>query len=87
MTTFRNPNDPNNTIITAKIQEWVKSELNLSEDTSIQVLEVDCADVGCVDKETRITLSLNNNFVKQYRIHKPIVYVRKLDIDHLIKNL
>ena len=86
MTVFRNPHDPENIIITTKIQEWVKAKMNLPVDSIIQVLEVDCADPGCLDKETRIIISTKDIPTKQFRIHKPIVYVRQLDIDHIIKN-
>lgn len=86
MTTFRNPHDPENIIITAKIQEWVKAKMNLHEATSIQVSEVDCADPGCVDKETRITIISKDHPTKLFRIHKPIVYIRQADIELLVKN-
>jgi hypothetical protein len=85
MTTFRNPNDPNNTIITAKVQEWTRLAMDLKEDTIIEVVEVDCADPGCMDKETKIILTTGQGNKKQFRIHKPLVYVRKPDIQHLVK--
>jgi hypothetical protein len=86
MITFKNPNDPDNVVITSKIQEWIKDKLNLKENAIIQVSEMDCADPGCADKETRITIVLEETTTKQYRIHKPLVFVRQRDIDHLIKN-
>ncbi len=87
MTTFKNPHDPENIIITAKIHEWVKAKMNLHEATSIQVLEVDCADPGCVDKETRIVIISKEHSTKQFRIHKPLVYIRQADIDYLVKSM
>ena len=87
MTVFRNPHDPENIIIKTKIQEWIRTKLNLKESSTIEVSEVDCADPGCVDKETRIIVTIKDTPTKLYRIHKPIVYVRKLDVDHLVNNI
>ncbi|HSZ24581.1 MAG TPA: hypothetical protein VK766_02625 [Cytophagaceae bacterium] len=86
MTTFKNPHDPENIIITAKIHEWVRTKMKLPEDTMLQVLEVDCADSGCLDKETRILITSANS-TRQLRIHKPLVYVRAHDVDHLVENI
>lgn len=85
MTTFKNPNDPENVIITAKVQEWVRAKMNLNEDTMVQVLELNCMDPGCMDKETRILLTTHGQLPRQYRVHKPLVYVRQWDIDQLVK--
>jgi len=82
---FKNPHDPDNIIITAKIQEWVRLKMGLGMDTMVQVIELNCIDPGCMDKETRIIVTRPDEPGIQYRVHKPIVYVRKLDIDHLQK--
>jgi hypothetical protein len=84
MLVFKNPNDPDNTIIRSKIKEWMHTLLGLSEKVEIDVAEYNCADPGCVDKETRIIVS-ENGIKKQYRVHKPIVFVRKPDIENLVK--
>ena len=85
MTTFKNPNDPDNLIIKSKVQEWMRSVMKLEEHAKIQVEELDCADPGCIDKETRITLIPIEGNKEQFRIHKPLVFVRKPDIEHLLK--
>ncbi len=86
MTTFKNPNDPDNRVITAKVQEWIRTKMNLGEEALVQVLELNCADPGCMDKETRILVTVYNQPMRQFRIHKPLVYVRKPDIDQLVEN-
>ncbi len=86
-TTFKNPNDPDNIIITAKVHEWVRAKMNLSDDVLVQVIEVDCSDPGCMNKETRILVTKSDTGMKQYRVHKPLVYVRPADIDYLLKNI
>lgn len=86
MATFKNPNDPDNLIIIGKIQEWVRSAMKLEAKVSVEIIEVDCADPGCMDKETRIIVGDVEGERKQYRIHKPLVFVRKPDVDYLIKS-
>ena len=85
MTTFKNPHDPDNRIITAKIQEWVRSVMKIEENAVVEIMELNCADPGCMDKETRIIIVNTKEDNKQFRIHKPLVFVRKPDIDHLMK--
>jgi hypothetical protein len=87
MTIFKNPNDPDNHIITAKVQEWVKDKMTIPEGTIIEIQELNCSDPGCMDKETRIFLSFKDNTRKQFRIHKPLVYIRKRDVDQLMKEV
>ncbi len=85
MLKFSNPNDPDNLVIISKVKEWIKRGLDLADDTTIKVMEADCADSGCADKETRIEVVLKDSSVKNYRIHKPLVYVRQPDVKHVIK--
>ena len=87
MATFKNPHDPDNIIITGKVREWVREKMKLTEDTLIQVIELNCADPGCMDKETRILLTSPSSGMIQYRVHKPLVYVRKPDIDQLVNSI
>ena len=84
MATFRNPHDPENLVIIAKIHEWVKEKILLDGNAIIQVIEVDCADPGCMDKATRILITGIDKEMKQFSIHKPLVYVRKPDIEKLL---
>lgn len=87
MAIFKNPNDPDNIFIITKVKEWVKAKLNLDEASLIQVIEVDCADPGCMDKATRILITSIDNTMRQFSIHKPLVYVRKPDIDQVFIGL
>jgi len=87
MTTFKNPHDPENIVIISKVKEWVREKWSLPTDVLIQVLELNCMDPGCMDKETRIVLTQVDQPSVQYRVHKPLVYVRKHDIDQLKKSI
>lgn len=84
MTVFKNPNDPDNVMLIATLTNWVRDKV-MDEKISIEIVELDCADPGCIDKETKIILSLEGKAVNNYRIHKPLVFVRKLDIDFIFK--
>ena len=83
MTIFRNPHDPDNKIIIEKIAEWVREKFNISGGIAIHVKEMDCADPHCVDMETVVSLIEEGKIIKTIRVHKPIVYVRKWDIDQI----
>jgi hypothetical protein len=87
MTTFKNPHDPDNILLTTKLEAFVRSKMSLPETTVVQVLELNCMDPGCMDKETRIIITSGDNNTKQLRIHKPLVYVRQRDIEHVLANL
>ncbi len=87
MATFKNPNDPENFILIAKIHEWVKEKMKLENNSIVQVIEIDCSDPGCMDKATKILITSEGKPLVQYSIHKPLVYVRKPDIELLTKDL
>ena len=70
---------------TAAIKKWVKEELKLDDEVTIMVTEVNCIEPNCPDKETIIGIMQEGNNQK-FVIRKPLLYVRKWDIDALIKN-
>ncbi|HSZ71897.1 MAG TPA: hypothetical protein VK750_04430 [Cytophagaceae bacterium] len=77
---FVNPNDKENTRLHQLIKTWVKDRLSLEEPLEIMVSEMKCADPGCPDIDTYITV-IRDAHEKKYRIAKPLVYVRKWDIE------
>jgi hypothetical protein len=83
---FINPNDAGNAKLYKHIEQWVKAKFNLSEAAEITVSEIKCADAGCPDIDTYIYVK-DQNEQKKYRIAKPLVYVRKWDIDGMIEVL
>ena len=84
-THFINPRDPENISIKGKITEWIKMLVNPAEGSEVLISEINCVDPGCPDMETLITIKSPDNTPKVYRIRKPLVYVRKWDIEALIK--
>jgi hypothetical protein len=87
MTTFKNPHDPDNSATIAKLETLVRSLLSLPENTTVQVLELNCMDPGCMDKETRFIITSPESVTKQFRIHKPLVFIRQRDIEHSLTSL
>lgn len=69
---------------TAAIEKWVKEQMQLPDEIIIRVTEVNCAEPDCPDKETVIAIMKEKNSQK-FSIKKPLLYVRKWDIDHLFK--
>lgn len=78
---FTNPRDPDNKIITNKITEWVLSFESVPKDVTLQVREVTCNDSSCNHTETHISIEGSTNYKKELIIRKPLVYIRKWDID------
>jgi hypothetical protein len=86
MFVFRNPNDPDNEKAIARLRQLVIAHLALDAGCEVLLEEVACSDPGCADKETRIVVSAAGSAPQVYRIHKPLVFVRKYDIEQLAKN-
>jgi len=77
---FTNPNDKANSKLHVLIGQWVREKFSLAVEAEISVTEIKCADVGCPDIDTYIHIKQGEQLQK-YRIAKPLVYVRKWDID------
>lgn len=58
--------------------------MQLSDAAILMVTELNCQEPGCPDKETVIAILQQGNNQK-YNIPKPLLYVRKWDIDALQK--
>ncbi len=67
---------------TAAIKKWVKEKMQLSDDVIVMVTEINCGEPNCPDKETIIAIMQQGNNQK-ISIKKPLLYVRKWDIDCL----
>ncbi|MBC7485843.1 MAG: hypothetical protein H7282_03735 [Cytophagaceae bacterium] len=79
-TYFVNPNDTANTKLHQLIRTWVKDKFALEEPLELLVSEIRCVDAGCPDVDTYITV-IKDDQSRKFRIAKPLVYVRKWDID------
>lgn len=77
---FVNPNDTANTKLHQLIRSWVKDKFALEESFDLTVSEIKCADPGCPDIDTYITIEQEGTS-RKFRIAKPLVYVRKWDIE------
>lgn len=82
---FKNPNDPNNIVITQKVKEWLMLRYDLKSDDGLEVSEIPCNEINCPDMETLLRIPLVSGVIRELRIRKPLVYIRKWDIDALIK--
>ena len=71
---------------TRAIKEWTRQYLKLQDDI-VLVAEVNCADPGCPDKETVITIFRKDGGPAKFTIRKPLVYVRKWDIEPLARQI
>ena len=80
---FHNPFDPDNSIIKAKISEWIGNCIKVGTEVNVEIIELrHCIDRPCPDMTTKICISyLGEN--KIYTVAKPLVYVRKWDIEAL----
>lgn len=70
---------------TVAIKKWVAAKLGVGDDMTVMVTEVNCWEPNCPDKETVIAILQEGNNQK-FTIRKPLLYVRKYDIDTLFKH-
>ena len=56
---------------------------NLHESTILSVAELSCHEPGCPPIETVITARAVDGSVKNWKLHKSIVEIKKIDIDKL----
>ena len=81
MSLFKNPNDPDNSKITKLVKDWVREKFPSHKDAIITVTELQCSDPGCPDMET--VIAIYDEKKVQFKIRKPLNYVRKWDIANL----
>ena len=68
---------------TTAIKKWVKEKLQLSDEVIIMVTEINCWEPNCPDKETIIAILQEGNN-RKLSIKKPLLFIRKWDIDKLV---
>jgi hypothetical protein len=79
---FSNPNDLDNTKIKALIVQWFLEKLKISaDDVAVEIQENYCNDAHCIHAETIISIK-NTEGDKYFKIPKPLVFIRKLDIEN-----
>jgi hypothetical protein len=88
MQKFINPNDENGEKTRETLRRWVVERLKLTNVDSVVIQEHVCTDPGCLHAETVFKVE-NTEGVALYKIAKPLVYVRKWDIEgmQLVKML
>lgn len=83
MNQFKNPLDPDNLKAKDLLKKWLSTKLNLGATAHIDITEYQCADPGCLHAETvfHVFESQNTEGGENYKIAKPLVFIRKWDID------
>ncbi len=79
MTIFKNPLDPENIQVKKAIRQWVIVRFTLDESVYIDIVEHQCSEASCVHAETVISIE-NTEGSESYKIAKPLVYIRKIDV-------
>ncbi len=85
MAEFKNPNDPENINLISTLDVLIREMIAPKNPKTIRISEIDCADPGCVDKATKIELIESNATAFVYTIHKPLVFVRKQDLEKALQ--
>ena len=92
MNAFKNPLDPDNLKAKDLLKKWLSTKLKLGATARIDIAEYQCADPGCIHAETifKVSESLNtpegiNEVGQIYKIAKPLVFIRRWDIDGIIQ--
>lgn len=77
---FINPNDPKNESLLSKLKEWLQNHLGFSAEIEVSYSEMRCADPACPCVQTFLKVQLPDGELKSFRIGKPLVYIREMDI-------
>jgi hypothetical protein len=87
MKAFINPHDPDNIAIKETLSGWLRTKLGLNDDTEVSIHEHLCSEPSCVHAETvfKVENGQNTEGSLFYKIAKPIVYIRKWDLDAMQK--
>jgi hypothetical protein len=83
---FQNPRDPGNVALRAKIEEWLREAELLSAGERLLNLreESDQCGPNCPHAETLLRIGgVADDAVREYRISRPLVFVRRPDIQAL----
>ena len=80
MKTFNNPLDPENIQIKKAIRQWVLDRLKLDVSATIEIIENTCTEPNCVFAETLIAVSNTEGGDVFYKMSKPLVFIRKIDV-------
>ena len=78
---FKNPLDPENKNAREFITTWLKEILALNDSTKVIINEIECVNPDCPGTETIISIVDEGNISKKIRLHKPLVFIRKVDIE------
>ena len=89
MNQFKNPLDPDNLKAKDLLKKWLSAKLKLGDKAHIEITEYQCADPGCLHAETVFHVfeslntpeGINEGGSRAYKIAKPLVFIRRLDID------
>jgi hypothetical protein len=88
MQKFINPNDPSNTQLNATLKRWISEKLQLSDASVIEIQEHQCTDANCLHSETIFKVKNGENTEggnEFYKIAKPLVFIRKWDVEAMKK--
>jgi len=86
MAVFKNPNDPENINLISTLELLIREIIVPNNPEEIKITEIDCADPGCVDKATKIEVIESDSTTVVYMLHKPLVFVKKSDLENALKN-
>jgi hypothetical protein len=66
-----------------QVKTWIAEIFNLDEQVTISLNQLTCRETDCPPIETAIVIMLKPP--KQYKIHKSIAEIERVDIEQLIK--
>lgn len=65
------------------IKRWLEEIYDYGDETGISIQEIKCADESCPCVET-IIITVQGNTINKIKIGKPLIYIRKWDIENSI---
>jgi hypothetical protein len=64
----------------SRVKTWARQALNLADDVTVLVSELNCKDPGCPDTETVIAVLKTPCASAKYRILKPLDAITQADV-------
>ena len=69
--------------ITQNLKKLIVNKFKLNDETTISIAELNCHEPNCPPIETIITERAEGGRVRNWRIAKPIIDIREIDIKNL----
>jgi len=69
----------------ATIKQWARELMDIPEDASLLVTELECHEEGCPPIETVVAVLAEGQPPRQWKVHRPVAEVTREDIETIAR--